>query len=106
MKPGRELDKLISEKIFGEKFRPYTQLITTMPSKTVPETPFYSTNISAAWEVVEKIKAHQTIEIIGNSYYGQGDATGYSVKINGRLCSHQAETAALAICLAALEAIK
>lgn len=55
-KPSRELDALVAEKVMGESFRPYAQVLTTFPAKNVPETPFYSRDIAAAWLVVEKLR--------------------------------------------------
>ena len=65
MKPGRELDALIAEKVFGIYVHDLGQMfrfvddykkgdIATAESCPVPA---YSTDIAAAWEVVEKLGA-------------------------------------------------
>lgn len=66
MVPGRELDVLIATKIMGRNDS-FGVLTTTrmvmddtcgrkLPDGYKERTPYYSTNISAAWQVVEKIK--------------------------------------------------
>ena len=70
MKQGRKLDALISEKVMGlepwleqdprwkcKAFKAkYVPLGMTPKPCSLPE---YSTDISAAWEVVEKLKMHE-----------------------------------------------
>jgi hypothetical protein len=63
MKPSRELDFLIAEKVMGLDLEKYM----TMPPKptgayaksrnpfVIEEVPHYSTDIAAAWQVVEKV---------------------------------------------------
>lgn len=111
MKPGRELDALIAEKVFGavrtqEKFQGYVPIpgdpvyyseVYKYPTGVnyliddpknrhgmMGGVPHYSTDISAAWEVVEKLNKQ------------------YSFHLNTK---GSADTAPHAICLAALKAV-
>lgn len=118
LKAGRELDALVAEKIMGlgpERWDPpcfwYHTTDDAEPrsgwcytcSKAICEVPGeprrYSTSISDAWLVVEKMAAHPT-----NWYFMVGP-DGYLTAENGGsgfdIC---ADTAPLAICLAALRA--
>lgn len=107
MKPGRELDTLIAEKIFGWHLDEHN--MWAIPGNTFliyascTNIPSYSTDISAAWEVVEKFKAVTRLEKRFND-----DTTKWfcelSLGIGEGCCTAYAETAPHAICLAALEA--
>ncbi|MHB8172129.1 MAG: BC1872 family protein [Thermincolia bacterium] len=58
MKPGRELDALVAEKVMGERVRSRGQLESCiMPGANKPwrAIPNYSTDISASWEVIETL---------------------------------------------------
>lgn len=98
MKPGTKLDALVVEKIFdgnvaaidvqtGEKVR----LDMPLP---------YSTSISAAWEVVEKLAAHVRIQFGVNTR-----AHVYFVTREQGSGNAEAQTVPHAICLAALKAV-
>lgn len=115
-KPSRELDALVAEKVMGEAYRPYAQILTTYPSKSVPETPFYSSDIAAAWQVVEKLRSMGKSFILSwdarpacKSYYcsnhdGENLMTrGFSQ--SDEYIDEEADSAPLAICLAALKAV-
>jgi len=125
--PGRELDALVAEKIFGMTFDvgngpcPMTQFVHYVEQqfdvaktnsgvelhtlllkkeKLLMQIPHYSTDISAAWEVVEKTK------LLENYAMGifQGEwtiAEEFSCVVQGIIA--QAATAPYAICLAALK---
>jgi hypothetical protein len=57
MSPGRDLDRLIAEKVMGRKV--YGDRISReAPELDIPECwlPRYSSDIAAAWEVVEKLR--------------------------------------------------
>ena len=115
MKPGPELDALVAEKVTGWEpdkkkwFHPKAQ-----------RCPAYSTDIRAAWEVVEKVW-----EIRDELWKREGSSSAYGVP-NGRGCvglnrgdgfwcdfdprdgsdwSAEGESIPHAICLAALEAV-
>lgn len=60
--------------------------------------PFYSTDISAAWEVVEKFPAMQLFKYTTGTWVCCWGA-------EGKLFEAEADTAPLAICLVALKAV-
>jgi len=93
MKSGRELDALVAEKVFGEKCicndSPYCCQVHDNQDE-------YSTNIAAAWEVLNK---HDCFELIKN-------ASGhYICTLVEEQKEVAAESAPHAICLAALKAV-
>ena len=104
MKPGRELDKLIAEKLLGWRKRPDGEYVDAaghiLPADFIPR---YSTEISAAWEVVEETKL-----LLGNyltMHRGRNgdewivfpDGGGAAITID-----YTCNTAPHAICIAAL----
>lgn len=116
MTPGRELDKLIAEKVMdwqgvvifpnGEaKGRPpkwYKMSLIDLPS--------YSTDISAAWEVIEKLLSDNTNLAIGVCSINYGPDKGKTqVLIPRHPTLGKVETlstsAPHAICLAALKVV-
>lgn len=109
MKTGRELDALVAEKVMGESSG-YTH---SRDNDFVVTCSRYSTDISAAWLVVEKLRdIGWSVAVCGDNGWG---CTFYKVHTNGSEYiwatwkeSHgpiNADTAPLAICLAALEAV-
>ncbi|MBA5872012.1 MAG: hypothetical protein GDA68_18745 [Nitrospira sp. CR2.1] len=131
MKAGRELDALIAEKVMGwkprqskhgywnldgpngEHFtdidrRDYTAQYDKETGQKVQqapwweyfwdEIPFYSTDIAAAWEVVEKADLWSLYGSIGDGPYRA------CIQFEDREGLMTADTAPLAICLAALKA--
>lgn len=89
MKPGRELDLLVAEKIFGWS-----------PSQVYDKHSYlsYSTDISAAWEVVEKVKSEYSVTIdTCLEHEGKWLCTFAYHQVEGDSAPH-------AICLAALKA--
>lgn len=90
-KAGRELDALVAEKVMGVETM--QKLYPSMMAKGGAWLPHFSTDIAAAWEVVEKMRREGYIfDIeIRKDYVG----------VN---CEH-CESAPLAICLAALRAV-
>lgn len=108
LKPGRELDALIAEKVMGLTLKPMPlsqadgsvkEELTFWDGPRLLRLPPYSTRIAAAWEVVEKIKANHALTIHAESLSG-----GWllhidrDIKIGGATAPH-------VICLAALKAI-
>ena len=100
LKAGRELDALVAEKVMG---LPGAAVGGWYNPNLLDGPPPYSTDIAAAWEVVEKLLElgwHVDIEdgwcVI---VYGGRDGKADSEMEVG-------ETAPEAICLAALEAVK
>ncbi len=111
IEPGRELDLLIAKKVMGcyvrRNFKGCFDLVIPGGVNCIDfieeegawfSVPHYSTNIAAAWEVVEKL---------GNDFFelsrgGSGLSDGWSaLTAEG---DAWAETAPHAICLAALKA--
>lgn len=96
----RTIDALVAEKVIGWTVKP-GQIGTSHSVKghfiSPVDVPRYSTEIAAAWEVVERFLPMQLEFTIGKwecwSYAGE------------KLCSAEAGTAPLAICLAALKSV-
>lgn len=129
MKPGRELDALVAEKVFGWKFVGKFTLDPDLQcdrwavdsnglERFYYEVPDYSTNIANAWKVVEKIKDFRPCA----DAYGPGSGSNQQfmlgfiakqwtcgwqpVNLDGAFTEFaEAETAPHAICLAALKAV-
>jgi hypothetical protein len=137
LKPGRELDTLVAEKVmgievvydaFGGPCVPGTDSVSDPrgdyglgPITTGDSIPDYSTDISAAWEVVESMAA-KTFEVTvegggpygdrpdlqngegwyASFYLGDSNAPWKSGTINAQAW---ASTAPHALCLAALKAV-
>lgn len=103
----REIDRLIAERVMGwtNVSGVGTRFGTTPEGKVHAIVPQYSTDMSAAWEVVEKLR------LLG--YQGGIDwarpESGYKCAFGASLIpphqrqSSRTETAPLAICLAALK---
>jgi hypothetical protein len=101
MKSGRELDALVAEKVMGIKdvritkgLGPVYDFTGTqgMPRKTVPH---YSTDIAAAWDVINQHHFAINLHRVGAAWY---------VKLDGEF-EAAGESAPHAICLAALKAV-
>lgn len=102
----REIDRLVAERVMGwtNLHVVGTRFGTTPEGKSHRMVPQYSTDISAAWEVVEKLRQ--------SGYQGRIDwarpELGYecafwsSPILPNEMQFPRAETAPLAICLAAL----
>lgn len=122
MKPGRELDALVAEKVMGIPAHE-TKLFFVRaesgvkPTHTMGGLPFvaeerkesrtdikpYSTDIAAAWTVVEKLQADSIVEVSG--YKNDWDCL---INTSGGEIPDffgSAETVPHAICLAALKAV-
>lgn len=119
-KPGRELDSLIAEKVFGRSVVTYRNgdiwrvMLNTILNDgwkyidigtgILKNIPPYSTNIAAAWEVVEKLRSERMMVSIVSDEDG-----GWNVEMwdyNNRQSKEVfSETAPHAICLAALKAV-
>jgi hypothetical protein len=118
MKPGRELDALIAEKVLGIPVRASEDAegcylpVTTHPDggyyhghRGQIEKPIlhYSTQIADAWLVVEKMKANNYCFTLYDGYDPEWAAL-FSPR-DAKLNLAEADTAPLAICLAALKAV-
>jgi len=116
MKAGIKLDKIIAEKLFGDRFeyhrkwKGYYRPWEEDPIAFEP-CPRYSTDISAAWRIVEKllqILPHQDFHM---EHWSDGDGdSGWQVSTCFELGDWKkwvkAKTLPHAICLAALKAIR
>lgn len=104
MNPGCALDALVAEKVMGWKSTGMLELSVTDEEPWLDEnqcekwcTPKYSTDIAAAWKVVEKFSSRFSMS---------RDALGWHANMTpfvGGDCI--ADTAPHAICLAALKAV-
>ena len=104
MKLGRELDLLVAEHIFG--YTVFSKLNGSIVNQhdELDAPNFYSTDISAAWEVVEKMENY--FELTKIVIELAKTKTVYTAKIligNDSFKVHS-ESAPHAICLAALKA--
>lgn len=90
---GRETDVLINRTVFGKHDDHY------------PSMPNYSTDISDAWKVVEKLRETGWVGVTSESTNGGGWICEFQNGLSAiDFC--YAETASLAICRAGLKAIK
>lgn len=110
MKPGRELDALVAEKVMGWKFlggallSPKNQETPTEYDwqKPTSKVPFYSTDIAAAWEVAMKLG-----NVIIHTYW-VGEPKFVEASIVGSDAVYKTaagDSAPHAICLAALKVV-
>lgn len=102
MKPGGEFDALVAEKVMGltvEK-NVFGDFVIKMAyvNQVIPH---YSTDIAAAWEVVEKLKGQSMV-----LNYGE-DTQGWecSFIVGGKRYTSVRSIITHAICLAALKAV-
>lgn len=103
MKPGRELDALIAEKVMGWE----DNMRGLMAYAIVPN---YSTDIAAAWKVIEELRKDQKALLISQAYQGPYWEYLSKVEWNDSLKGYRFEfatsiSAPHAICLAALKAV-
>lgn len=116
MEAGRELDALVDEKIFGFSSldlptdRPPTATECLNRGMMLALIPNYSTDIAAAWEVVEKMRANNFLFTINMSDNFRWECEfdlndGAFLLKSDTIGFGRSETAPHAICLAALEAV-
>jgi len=130
MNPGRELDALVAEKVMG--LEPWPEQdprwqCKAFKAKIIPYgqeakpclPPEYSTDIAAAWEVMEKFK-DRGLEVGWDKYREKWfctnlaedfryafdlDETEFKSTFNDNSIAVLADTAPLVICVAALKAV-
>lgn len=101
---GRELDALVAEKVMGRILIP-DEVLKHTSATNFEDIPAYSTDISAAWQVVEKMLELGAYVDIGIDKYGaQVQLDNYDGKWESGE-SIRADNAPLAICRAALKAL-
>jgi hypothetical protein len=101
---SRELDREVAEKVMGLTIDPLVESEWTYcfwsDGKRLP---LYSSNIAAAWLVVEKMRER-------GCYFRYDDSNGpwalFGVEVWTRFWTAEADTAPEAICRAALSAVK
>jgi len=117
MEAGRELDKLIAGKIFNlsigcDYMRGKMWVVfpngSMMPPNEMPELPYYSTDLGAAWKVVEHIDLIGWTNSLGKTASDKWCFLKYDEWDNDHRVDHStiAESAPHAICLAALAAVE
>lgn len=120
MKAGKKLDILVAEKVMGWKkiqLSPPKRDLDWMWDKlegclaqNCQTCPNYSTDISVAWQVVEKFLPHFRLECNDLSDYVEPEDKKRwhcDIWVAGKaVCCVSADTAPEAICLAALKAVK
>jgi hypothetical protein len=110
MKPGRELDALVAEKVMGWMrqhdiwYGPKLKM-----AQAFDRPPNYSTDIAAAWEIVEKFsKLGWDVTVFSGGEMRDGDEIYAEFDpryCDGKFALKSAYTAPHAICLAALNAV-
>lgn len=111
MKPGRELDALVAEKVMGDYISDREGEPGSWRGPDFTPLPQYSTDISAAWEVVEKIINHSDYVCWELSSEWKGDGAKSDYPFYARFClgngdkTAGADTAPHAICIAALKVV-
>lgn len=104
MKPSRELDALVAKKVMGIKNADYDHDGTDVPKP-------YSSDIAAAWQVVEKLHTQNwSVHLDCSEYLGE-DCGGCDIRVECKVGARgrfyaDASTAPHAICLAALKAVE
>lgn len=115
LKAGRELDALVEQELFGNNLvwineQPYTRQyvdqrrIDSIGMCADGNVPRYSTDIKAAWEVVEKLKLLERFSLTLQQLSPTNTAWTLSDLRDGEPIAWS-ETAPHAICLAALKAV-
>lgn len=110
MNAGRELDALVAEKVMGWTFRTFPEGVCPnvkhwyCGEQYVLMKPF-STDIAAAWRVVEKLVSDGRVFIVKGDGLRDGDFNPKWTVLCDNHPRTDAATAPLAICLAALQAV-
>lgn len=105
MKPGRELDALVAEKVMKLHYIVGCSYIFNGKLLGKETVPHYSTNIYAAWQIVEELYPENDNDLIFKvcrNVTDKGWDWACHFKVGGTVFG---ETAPHAICLAALEAV-
>lgn len=116
MKPGRELDALVAEKVMG--WKPEIERSVHIigdgrfgveQERTINLPPNYSTSIASAWEVVERMVGDEMEFDLDLHYEPEYTIVEFKKVIDGKLIAESGEVwrnpPPFAICLAALKAV-
>ena len=111
MKAGRELDALVAEKVMGMKLDAaagwnHPSLVQGTPLKIIP--PKYSTDIAAAWQVVQNLRERGWYFDIGDKpsdYEDMASPRVWSAFVDRVIFGADADTPMEAICLVALKSV-
>ncbi|MNW44598.1 hypothetical protein D3C74_218360 [compost metagenome] len=104
MEPGRELDRLVALKVMGyEPSKMEPKLVRKGAVAFLPEP--YSWNISAAWEVVEKMKQNNWFFILSDNLFSDNWEASFFWEPNQEMVDSISKSAPEAICKAALLAV-
>lgn len=108
MQAGREMDLDVSARVFGHPYAgAYRQDGPVVDDGRLSTCPRYSTDIAAAWEVVEALAArYLEVEVHQGSASPQRWCIVRNALQSGYLAEGSADTAPLAICRAALSALE
>lgn len=99
---SRELDEWIHINVMGHVSTGAVHMPVFIQMASIPH---YSTDIAAAWEVVEKIKP-DGFSLTYDVCYGVDKKAGWTVIINGSIYPEFCDSPAKAICLAAKKAFE
>lgn len=120
MKPSRELDALVAEKVMGISKEQINEWLKrhgeySYSFNEVHKFPYYSTDIASAWEVVEKLELFKRKQPFDGGEYHQYCQLWQDDDEKGKwtigdfesqlFILAEGETAPHAICLAALKAV-
>lgn len=109
MKPGRELDALVAEKVMGLTSSEVEIHRQFWLDGCFSNLPHYSTDIAAAWEVVEKLTSkkqpHFQLSLCDSYTENPKWCAEFDLDRPFKRVIAKAETAPHAICLAALKAV-
>lgn len=105
---GRELDALVQEKVFGWIRHETSPMMLhrpdAMPGSGYATVPWYSTDIAAAWKIVELLRSRDCFFQF-DAWQPSGDdpyCAKFGFQYSGEVRTGRAKTAPEAICLAAL----
>lgn len=106
MKPGRELDALVAEKVMGEKNVCHELGVIKNDLGLKFEIPFYSTDVAAAWEIVDWwLRENEDSPFLGYRVFGyKGEVSFQFDDSHDAKFESGGESISHAICLAALKA--
>lgn len=104
MPAGREMDALVAEKVMG--WANIRGAVVEQNTNIVRDVPSYSTDIAAAWDVVEKINTKKCFIELKSTFptWFAGIFKGFGHNYEIIECANE-KTAPLAICRAALKAV-